>query len=170
MTGPRGPAPTPTPILKLRGSRLAKGREKQGEPSPERGRPERPSNIVSESRKLWTKLTGLLDDMGVLTKIDGGQLERYCLMFVQWRQLQRVIQRMSGTDDALILSLKRDDTRPILRNAWAESHRLDAALKQIEMQFGLTPAARARLSCLVNGNSDGVNKDDRETFFFSGAG
>lgn len=168
--GERGQPPTPTAILKLRGSRLAKDREKQNEPTPERGIPARPANVQDEARKLWVKITKLLDNMGVLTKIDGGQLERYSIYFVQWRQMQRVIEKFSSTDMVLVGALKSDELRSVIRNAWAESHRLDGALKQIEMQFGLTPAARARLSCLVNGNSDAADKDDRETMFFSGAG
>lgn len=168
--GSRGPAPTPTAVLKLRDSRMARDRAQRGEPQPERGIPTRPHNVTNESRALWSAVTRMLDDMQVLTVIDGGQLERYCLMFVQWRQLQRVIARFSSTDDLLVGSLKNDGTRPIIRNAWTEAHRLDAALKQIEAQFGLTPAARARLSCLVNGSKDAVDEDDLEAMFFSGAG
>lgn len=168
--GTRGPASTPTNILKLRGSRLAREREKQGEPQPDRGIPTRPAGVTNESRAVWSAVTKMLDDMQVLTVIDGGQLERYCIMFVQWRQIQRVIAKFSGTDEMLIGSLRNDETRPIVRNAWLESHKLDAGLKQIEMQFGLTPAARARLTCLVNGDRETVNGDDRESMFFSGAG
>lgn len=165
--GKRGPAPTPTAILKMRGSPLARDREKQGEPMPERGIPDRPAHVKNSARKLWTNLTKMLDDMGVLTRIDGGQLERYCLMFVQWRQLQRVLHKFNNTDDLLAGALKNDESRPIVRNAWSESHRLDNALKQIEVQFGLTPAARARLSCLVNG-VPASNDPVEERFFGAG--
>lgn len=168
--GTRGPAPTPTAVLKLRDSRLARERQQRGEPQPERGVPTRPHTVTNESRALWSAVTRMLDHMQVLTVIDGGQLERYCLMFVQWRQIQRVIAKFSSTDDLLVGSLKNDGTRPILRNAWAEAHRLDAALRQTEAQFGLTPAARAPLSCLVNAAQDAVQDDDLEQMFFSGAG
>jgi len=168
--GTRGPVPTPTAVLKLRDSTLVRKREQRGEPQPERGIPTRPHHVTKDARALWSAITKMLDDMQVLTVIDGGQLERYCFMFVQWRQLQRVIAKFSSTDDLLVGSLKNDGTRPIVRNAWSEAHRLDAALKQIEAQFGLTPAARARLSCLVSGAKDAVDEDDLEAMFFSGAG
>lgn len=161
-----GMTPTPTAILKLRGSRRARAREKRGEPMPEHGAPQRPRNVTNEARELWTAVTRMLDNMGVLTTVDGGQLERYCLMFVQWRQMQRVIGKLNTTDELLIASLRNDELRSVLRNAWAEAHRLDAALKQVEMQFGLTPAARARLACLVHGDRGSVNGDDREALFF----
>lgn len=168
--GTRGPAPTPTAVLRLRDSTLVRKRTKQGEPQPERGVPARPHHVTKESRAVWSAVTRMLDQMQVLTVADGGQLERYCLMFVQWRQLQRVIARFSDTDDLLVGSLKNDATRPILRNTWAEAHRLDGTLRQIETQFGLTPAARARLSCLVSGAQEAVAEDDLESLFFSGAG
>lgn len=167
--GTRGPAATPTSILKIRGSRLAREREKQGEPQPDRGVPTRPHSVVKESRAVWTAVTKMLNDMQVLTVIDGGQLERYCLMFVQWRQIQRVVSRFGSTDDMLIASLRNDETRSILRNLWAEYHRLNQALKQTEMQFGLTPAARARLTCMVAGESEKVQGDELADRFFIGA-
>ena len=167
--GSRGTASTPTSILKIRGSRLAREREKQGEPQPDRGIPTRPSSVVKESRAVWTAVTKMIDDMAVLTRVDGGQLERYCLMFVQWRQIQRVLAKFSDTDERLVGSLGNDKTRVIMRLAWQESHKLDAGLKQIEMQFGLTPAARARLTCLVNGATESVQGDDMADRFFIGA-
>lgn len=168
--GTRGPQPTPTSILKIRGSRMAKEREKAGEPMPDRGVPTRPQNVTNESRVVWSAVTRMLDEMTVLTRVDGGQLERYCLMFVQWRQIQRAIARFSNTDDMLIASLRNDETRQIVRNLWAEYHKLDASLKQTEMQFGLTPAARARLTCMVAGDSEKVTGDDFANKFFCGAG
>lgn len=167
--GSRGPQPTPTNILKIRGSRLAREREKSGEPMPERGVPTRPATVVKESRAVWSAVTRMLDEMSVLTIADGGQLERYCLMFVQWRQLQRVIDRFSKTDDMLIAAIRGDETRQIMRNVWMEYHKLDQALRQTEMQFGLTPAARARLSCLVHNEPEKVNNDDLADRFFIGA-
>ena len=168
--GSRGPAATPTAVLKIRGSRLAREREKQGEPQPDRGVPVRPHSVTKESRAVWSAVTKMLDEMAVLTRVDGGQLERYCIMFVQWRQIQRVLAKFSDTDERLVGTLGNDKMRTIVRLAWAESHKLDAGLKQIEMQFGLTPAARARLSCLVNGAADVVKGDDIESMFFAGAG
>lgn len=137
---------------------------------PERGKPAKPANAQGDADKLWKSITKLLDNMGVLTKIDGGQLERYCLYFVEWRLCQVAKEPFYKSPGNLRAAYANDEHRAVLRNLNAESHRLDSALKQIEMQFGLTPASRARLSCLVNGNSDGVDKDDRESFFFSGAG
>jgi P27 family predicted phage terminase small subunit len=157
---------TPTAILKLRDSRESKEREKRGEPMPEQGVPERPANIVKESRQVWTVLTKILDDMGVLTTIDGAQLERYCLNMVEWRQLQRIMAKMNGTDDMLFKAMLNEDLLPVIRNVWLQCQRLDTAMKQIEIQYGMTPSSRARITCLVYGDRKTPDADNREELFF----
>ena len=168
--GSRGPAPTPTSILKIRGSDRARIREKAGEPTPNRGQPTRPVNVTNESRAVWSAVTKMLDEMTVLTVADGGQLERYCLMFVQWRQIQRALAKFQATDDMLISSLRNDEARSVVRNLWAEYHRLNQSLRHTEMQFGLTPAARARLTCMVSGETEKIQGDELADKFFCGAG
>ena len=141
--GKRGPARTPTSILQLRGSWRAKVRG--DEPTPDEGRPECPDTLTDDERDVWDRVTALLDDMCVLTVADGAQLERYCRFYVRWRQCERIIAKFSS-DDVLIGGLTNDGMRPVIRNAWAESHRLAGELRRIEGQFGLTPAARAGLN------------------------
>jgi P27 family predicted phage terminase small subunit len=106
----------------------------------------------------------MLDNMGVLTTVDGGQLERYVVYYLRWRQCEAFIAQMGMTyaiksDDPTYFIAKppkADGTAPPGATPPAvigfaeypqvkESHRLDAALKQIEAQFGLTPSARTRL-------------------------
>lgn len=134
--------------------------------------PTRPANVTNESRAVWSAATKMLDEMQVLTVADGGQLERYCIMFVQWRRVHRAIEKMTATDDMLIATVLDKDgrgSRSVIRNLWAEYHRLNQALRQTEMQFGLTPAARARLTCMVAGEADKVQGDELADKFFCGA-
>ena len=156
--GARGPAPTPTAILSARGSWRAKAN--RDEPRPERGKPSCPKSLPKAARALWNKLCRQLDDMGVLAKIDGGQLERYCVYFLRWQECEAFIakhgmsypvkndeptnyvgklQATESKDATAVVSFRE---YPQVR----ESHRLDKALKHIEANFGLTPSARARLT------------------------
>ena len=73
--GARGPAPTPTPILALHGSWRAKSRS--NEPKPPQGQPQRPSTLSKPQKAIWNRLCRMLDQMALLTKVDGHQLERY---------------------------------------------------------------------------------------------
>lgn len=141
--GQRGPARTPTSILKLRGSWRGKARAE--EPAPDAGHPECPEWLSPDERAAWEHLTNLLAGMRVLTVADGAQLERYCRYYVRWRQCERIIAKFAQ-DELLVGGLTNESMRPVIRNAWAESHRLAGELRRIEGQFGLTPAARASLN------------------------
>jgi P27 family predicted phage terminase small subunit len=105
--------------------------------------------------------------MRVLTVADGPQIERYARMYMLWRRVQQVIEKYN-TPELLEQAWDSDRSRPVIRNALAEARNLDTHLKQIEGNFGLTPAARARLACLLNGG-DGEVKDSRESKFFGSA-
>lgn len=161
--GKRGPAPTPTEILKLRGSARAKY-DRKGEPEPEKGAPSFPDGMSDAAADVYNHVCDLTGDMQVLTVADGAQLERYARMYVLWRRAQEVIdqfdtwQKMAGA-----LATKN------YRAALSEARQLDTHLKQIESNFGLTPAARARLSCLINGASGEVHRNEQDERFF-GAG
>ncbi len=151
--GRRGPAPTPTKILETRGSWRAKTRS--GEPRPEPGKPVCPKHLTKDQRAVWARLCKVLDDMGVLTVADGSQLERYVVYYCRWRACEKFIDAngMSyalKSADPLFYVGKLPNGEAVVRfleyPQVKESHRLDAALKQIEAQFGLTPAARTRLT------------------------
>lgn len=151
--GARGPAPTPTDVLQLRGS--WRGNARPGEPKPTKGKPKCPKHFTKDQKAIWRRLTTLLETMNILTTVDGHQLERYCVYFCRWRACEEFIARNGisypiKSDDATYYVVRMPNTstavigfaeHPQLR----ESHRLDAALKQIESQFGLTPAARTRI-------------------------
>lgn len=127
--GKRGPPPTPTHILKVRGSWRAKIRG--DEPAPPPGRPVPPEKFPAACRAIWETLTAQLEAMQLLCPSDGWQLERYCRLFVRWRRCESVIDVL-GFKNAIAES--------------KESRRLDMALKQIEKNFCLTPADRARMA------------------------
>ncbi len=74
--GHRGPAPTPTEILRLRGSKRANRRTT--EPKPERGIPSCPQHLGKTARAEWRRVTKPLDQMGVIAKIDRALLAAYC--------------------------------------------------------------------------------------------
>src|SRR2546429_7798185 len=70
------PAPTPTRVLKMRGSKHARGRD--GEPEPPIGIPRPPTKLPERVKAVWDKAGRLLKDMGVLTVADGFALLVLC--------------------------------------------------------------------------------------------
>ncbi len=104
---------------------------------------------------IWKRLVGQLDAMGVLSVADGWQIERYAVMFLQWRTCVDFIAKMGMTypvksDDPSYYMVRPAEGPAVI--GFAEYPqvkmmlRLDLALKQIESNFGLTPSARSRLT------------------------
>ena len=165
----RGSPPTPTKILELRGSWRSKIRD--GEAQPLVGRPDEPASLSLDAKAIWDAVLDVLQAMGLLTVADGAQLERYCIYFVRWRQCEKNIAAQGmmtpirARDPKRYIHMPADGSDPIV--GWEkhpqlrESRSLDKALKEIEMQFGLTPSARARLA----GVAPATEADPMEKFF-----
>jgi len=115
--GRRGPIPTPTAILKLRGSRLAARR--QGEPIPPPGLPKCPGWLTPEEKAIFRQVARLLDGMGIAAATDANPLAMYARMLAKW---------ITYPD-------------PTAR----EPMRLAGPLLALEREFGLSPASRARI-------------------------
>lgn len=73
--GKRGPKPTPTSILKVRGSWRADVRD--GEPACS-GVPTAPEWLEGEALAKWNQLVPRLERMGVIGDIDGDVIAAYC--------------------------------------------------------------------------------------------
>jgi P27 family predicted phage terminase small subunit len=170
--GARGPAPTPTAILDIRGSWRAKTRA--GEPQPQRGAPTAPRSLSKIQKAVFRQVCRILEDMGLATTADGAQLERYAIYLVRWRACETFLAAKDAEHAAKghvvppgCYPVWSDDADTYVSATTAgvcivgfveypavrESHRLDLALKQIEASFGLTPSARARLT--VGGADNG---------------
>ena len=97
----------------------------------------------------------MLEDLGVVTWVDGNELERYVVQLLQWRTCQAHIAKHGMTyaviSDAPAGYVVRqaNGSAVVAFVEWPqvrEAHRLDKSLKQIEDRFGLSPSARARLT------------------------
>ncbi len=163
--GKRGPCPTPTPILKVRGSWRAKTRKNESEP--ETGRPRAPDNMPVPVAKVWHALLDNLEKMpGILATCDGGQLERYCVYFVRWHDIEIALGKLG--DDVLSITHGKQ-SGPLFDRMLKQSLKIDAALKQVEREFHLTPSARARVG-LMNAIWDAMKDDSKKgkARFFAG--
>ena len=138
--GRRGPVRTPTAILKLRGSRRASNR--RGEPQADGSRPRRPQYLPQVAKKCWDEILPHLVRLGVLDSIDRNALARYCSCVARWRESEDKIE-----DEGQVITLTRANglTAPIV-NPWVKIAKdLASELRRLEQEFGMTPAARARI-------------------------
>lgn len=130
--GRRGPVPTPTNILRLRGSFKAGRRE--GEPQPPTGEPDPPRGLQGEALDEWNRVTAALRGMGILSSADAGLL--YALA-ERWQAYRDAV--------ALEQGLPKDADyrqRKVLANC--VNGALDRYHK-LAVEFGLSPAARTRV-------------------------
>ena len=86
MAKQRGPKPTPTAILKARGSWRAKDRPDADNSVPVE-RPVMPDFITGFARTKWYELCTLLLNARILTKLDAFCLARYCVNLERWKDI-----------------------------------------------------------------------------------
>lgn len=139
--GRRGPKPTPTPILKRRGSQLAGLREIAGEPVYETRIPDRPESLDHDGIEYWDRITAILcKSPGLLTEIDGEKLGMLCQALAdrdrfrtKWVEEGAVYETVTQTGSAV----KR--VNPAYTNYNAEC----AKIIKLAALFGMSPSDRA---------------------------
>lgn len=141
--GKRGPRPTPTRILELRGSWRAKKRP--GEPKPA-GVPQCPDWLSAEGKSAFEIV--LRRTSQVATSADEEAIARYADLLVQYRKAADFIAKHG---DVYVLRGKPgpngEEGRPVGFKTYPQARRvlaLAAALLQLEREFGLTPSARTQ--------------------------
>jgi len=140
----RGRQPTPTSILKLRGSWRAKTRPH--EPQPPALRPACPQWLDGEARTLWKHLTPQLVELGVLTLLDRNALTRYVVAWTEWKTCRESLAAHGSfynvySQEGLLLRVR---THPLA----VRELQLSRHLLELEQQFGMTPSGRAKLGAV----------------------
>jgi len=141
--GRRGPSPTPTAVLKLRGSTLISKRREVSEARGPAGRPDPPDWLDGDAKAMWDKLVPHLESMGVLSRIDGNALARYCRLWSRWRKAEAFID-LRGE----IYPLKDEGGQVKCFQQWPQvaiASKLALQLTRLEQEFGMTPSARSRI-------------------------
>ena len=148
--GKRGPSPKPTAILKLHGSTIPRRRASRGaEPLPGVGLPDVPEFLNGDDQRIYQAVTAkLVKTPGLLTVLDGPMLERYARYYSRWKQVERELERFN---ENISTKLCDRESRQAMRLLWNESRMMDAALKQIEDCYGMSP--KARIGLIVQGST-----------------
>ena len=149
----RGPAPTPTKLLKVRGSWRAKTRE--NEPELPVKAPPAPAFLNAEAKREWARQVKHLQTMGVIAEADRALLAFYCQAWAEFLEVNADLKKEGltfSTETGYILP------HPLvaIRNGAFER------AKKIAAQFGFSPAARARLK----GGAAKEDKPDGKARFF----
>ena len=146
--GKRGPKPTPTPILKLRGSWRGKDRpDADIEPNV----PEMPSWLSPAAKAEWKRRVPELDALGVLQKVDVTILVMYCRDFVEYDAACDEIDKLKSqfisvgrevSAGGVVLKPGRVCPHPL----FAIRDAADARLRKSCGELGMGPASRTGLA------------------------
>lgn len=163
-----GRRPLPTNVKKLRGN-PGKRKLNAEEPRPMAGEPELLEELGPIGKAEWRAIVPELLKLGVLSKIDQKALGGYCASFERWVLAERdilkygltieepVIDTITGrqrTVDQTISDLENKkktkiESRPLFRlkknPAISTANDAMKLMKSFLIEFGMTPAARARL-------------------------
>ncbi|NBW14509.1 MAG: phage terminase small subunit P27 family [Caulobacteraceae bacterium] len=140
--GKRGPKPEPTKLRLLRGN-PSKKPDSPDEPQPPTDGVSMPPHLGEVAARRWGELLPMLQATRVMTRADVEALARYCDTWEWWLAVRAKLKA-------------EGDTYPILNDGGevkyiaqrpevAIAHKLAQQLRQLESDFGLSPAARASL-------------------------
>jgi P27 family predicted phage terminase small subunit len=143
--GRRGPARTPTELLKLQGSWRADKRDAK-EPKAPKGTPETLLiDLTKTERDVFDQTCRILESMGVLNKTDGTAISRYAKAVVRYNKVSAFCEKRGETYPQYVTDREGNKTIKGIKR-FPESYirnELENTLLRLEREFGLTPSSRA---------------------------
>lgn len=163
--------PTPTELKKLAGNPGHRPLN-DAEPQPMRGIPEMPKGLRPAARREWNRIAPALEQLGVLSRIDGKALAMYCDCYADWEEAQRdcvknglvldtpIIDRKTNlpiflTDHKASCEASEESSkcscpvRVLMQRkenpAFTVKQKAMKTMKSFLIEFGLTPASRCKL-------------------------
>jgi len=134
----RGRKPKPTAIKELEGN-PGKRPLNDAEPKPVRKAPPCPKWLEPEAKKEWRRLSKQLEQIGVLTEVDQAAFASYCQAYARWKEAEEFM-----TQHGTIVKTKSGYWQTVPQVSIAQTYL--KIMNKIAEQFGLTPAARSRIT------------------------
>lgn len=148
----KGPRPTPTSVLKVRGSWLVRNRK--GEPVAD-GIPDTPAWLDGVALEAWQQLVEKLHRMGLLGDIDGHALALYCEAYQEFCFAREYIKE-HGMISVSEKGGEYQNPMVGIKNKAAER------MNRLGSQFGWSPSARVGLK-----PEPKTKKDDGKSSYFT---
>lgn len=148
----RGRKPKPTAMKVLEGN-PGKRPLNENEPKPEKKAPKCPAWLEPEAKKEWKRMTKTLEAIGVLTQVDATAFAGYCQAYARWKEAEEFLSK-HGT----IFKTPSGYIQQVPQVSIAQTYL--KIMKDFCSEFGLTPAARSRISVsTTEGSTDDPMED-----------
>lgn len=133
----RGPKPKATVVKLITGNPGRRPVNSQ-EARPEVVVPEPPSILKKDALAEWKRITPLLADVGLITKLDRAIVASYCVAWGRWVECEQKIRRQG-------MVVKSPSGYPIYSPYFTAANKALAQVRQLAEQIGLSASARSRI-------------------------
>ncbi|KEI05970.1 phage terminase small subunit P27 family [Clostridium botulinum] len=148
----RGRKPKPTALKVLEGN-PGKRPLNIDEPKPKKKAPKCPSWFEPEAKKEWRRMSKTLEQIGVLTQVDGAAFAGYCQAYARWKEAEEFL-----TKHGTIFKTPSGYIQQVPQVSIAQTYL--KIMKDFCSEFGLTPSARTRIKASTEtGRSDDPMED-----------
>lgn len=153
MTGRKRGRPKKPTTLKVLEGNPGKRPLPKNEPKPFPVAPKCPSWLHKYAKQEWKKLATKLEDMGLLTEIDGTTLAAYCQAYARWREAEEFMTKINNT----VFKTPSGYLQQLPQVAIAQKYM--ALMSTYLAKFGLSPADRAGMvSPVAEKKSDNISR------------
>lgn len=186
--GLRGPTPRPSAITEL-AENPGHRPSNHHEPKPvQELYPEPPHWLSNKEKEVWIAIIPDLVPLGLITRIDKTSLARYCMFYSQLLTIKAQVDEMTTYTMPIWAEqpkihpetgcyIVEPKTREIVKNRYVKKletvpqfHQIIALsqeMRKCESEFGLTPAARTRISIKLEEEvKDGGTSRPRKKFTY----
>jgi P27 family predicted phage terminase small subunit len=118
--------------------------------------PEPPTLLKDEALREWNRVTPLLADVGLISKLDRAVIASYCQTWARWIDCERMLESTG-------LIVESPNGYPMYSPYLAQANRAIDQMRRLSEQMGLTGSSRSRIKA-----GDPASGGDAAEKFLSG--
>lgn len=107
-----------------------------------------PGHLLPVAKVEWLRISPVLLELGLISKLDMAALAVYCQAYARWRQAERKIAQLNAADpegEAGLIGTTPSGYKQM--STWLQiSNRSVETMYKFLCEFGMTPSARSRVT------------------------